>query len=87
VLALTQREYILLLGGVSLKDFKGPAATVGAWCDQIFPWEHPDTGHRSLVWPTYHPAARRGWMRKRMEDSILALGDRMSGSDQAEHVT
>jgi uracil-DNA glycosylase family 4 len=76
-LALTRPEFILLLGGVALKAFKGQAATVGHWCDRAFPWEHPATRHRSLVWPTYHPKARSAWMRERMAASILALGDRM----------
>jgi uracil-DNA glycosylase family 4 len=76
-LAIVRPEYVLLLGGVALKAFKGPAATLGQWCDRLFPWGHPDTGHPCVVWPTYHPAARRGWMRERMEASILALGDRI----------
>ena len=85
-LAIARPEFILLLGAVALSAFQGAAATVGWWCDLVFPWEHPDTGHRSLVWPTYHPAARAGWMRERLEASLVALGGRI-GTGQGNPLT
>lgn len=76
-LAIARPDSILLLGGVPLSAFRGPAATVSEWCDRVFSWKHPDTGHQSLVWPTYHPAARRRKERERLEASVEALAERM----------
>ena len=84
-LAIASPRFILLLGGVALTAFKGMNESMGFWCDRVFPWEHPETGRRSFVWPTYHPAAalRSGRYRTRLQASVSALGARL-GSEQGD---